>query len=251
MAGFLSINKVNTQIITVTGKSTLSGAVTASSGISLPGTQALGFGSDQTKAPNAGSIGYQLLTPNALDVVGGGSTAGSRLLQLSDNIAVTNNASVAGSLSVNGNSTLASATCGTLSVSGQATLGGTLSVNAAATFKGTIAATSTVSGFPISSAYNANAAMVNARVWVATATVTSGQATFYPTSTNASGGTPLFTTILSIQSNTVLKTTLGAQVPCTSVYSQTTASVVINAVTASLGTSAPNGTTVFCMIIGL
>ena len=222
-AGLLSIGKVNAGKANVSGTSILAGMVTASSGISVPGTNALNFGSDQTKATNAGSVAYQLLTTNALDIVGGGVSVGSRLVQITDNLAVTAGAKVGGSLAVTG----------------------------PAAFSSTVSAGSTVSGFPISSAYNAGTLMVNAKVWVATATTTGGQATFYPTSTNASGGAAIFTTILSIQSNIVLQTPFAAQIPCTSVYSQTTSSIIISAIAAATGTAVANGTKVFCMVIGL
>ena len=139
----------------------------------------------------------------------------------------------------------------TLTVTSTAQVGGTLAVTGGATFNSTINAGSTISGFPISSAYNASAMMINAKVWVATASATSGQATFYPTSTNLATGAALFNSILSIQSNVVLQTALGSQVPCTSVYSQSTSSIVISAIAAATGVAVPNGTKVFCMVIGL
>lgn len=66
----------------------VTGLVTASAGVSLPGAQALNFGSDQTKATSAGTIGYQALTVGALDIVGAGTAAGSRVIKLWDNIVV-------------------------------------------------------------------------------------------------------------------------------------------------------------------
>ena len=138
-----------------------------------------------------------------------------------------------------------------LAVTSSARVGGTLAVSGGATFNNTISAGSTVSGFPISSAYNAGVMMVNAKVWVATASVSTGQAKFYPTSNNLAGGAPLFSNILSIQSNVVLQTLLGSQVPCTSVFSHSTSSIVISAIAAATGTAVPNGTKVFCMVIGL
>ena len=54
----------------------------------MPDNRTVEFGSNKAKATNAGSIGYQLTTPNALDVYGGGTTVGSRNLQLWDNVTV-------------------------------------------------------------------------------------------------------------------------------------------------------------------
>ena len=140
-------------------------------------------------------------------------------------------------------------TTASLGVTSAAEVTGRLAVKGAATFDGAISAGSTVTGFPISSAYNASAMMTNARVWVATASTTSGQAAFFPTSTNSSGGVPLFRSILSIQSNVVLQTALGSQVPYSSIYSQSPSSIIISAVASGVGV--PNGTKVFCLVVGL
>jgi hypothetical protein len=46
------------------------------------------------KDAQAGRIGYELLTPGALDIIGAGTVAGSRGLQLSDNVTIPGTLSV-------------------------------------------------------------------------------------------------------------------------------------------------------------
>ena len=72
--------------LAIMGTSALTGAVTASAGVNVPGSKTLNFGSDQTKGTNAGNIGYQIATAGALDIYGAGTTAGSRAVKLWDNI---------------------------------------------------------------------------------------------------------------------------------------------------------------------
>lgn len=80
--------------INVLGNAAFSGGVVtagtlqASGGVKLPDSRTLEFGSNLSKATNAGSIGYQLATPSALDIYGGGTTVGSRSLQLWDNVTI-------------------------------------------------------------------------------------------------------------------------------------------------------------------
>lgn len=74
--------------LAVTSTSAWSGLATANAGINLPGNKAINFGNDQTKATNAGNIGYQLATPGALDIYGAGTTVGSRNVQFWDNVTI-------------------------------------------------------------------------------------------------------------------------------------------------------------------
>ena len=104
---------------------------------------------------------------------------------------------------------------------------------------------------PLATVYNAGTVTYNAKIWVGTATTAAAQATFYPTTTNAAGGAALFTTILSVQAVAVLRTTNGQAVPGTSVYSVSTASVVVNSFVAYSGAAVANGTTVYCTILGV
>ena len=78
---------------------------TASTGIDVLGNKVINFGSDQTKA-TAGSIGYQIMTSCALDVYGGGTVMGSRIVKVWDNLAVAGTVDVAGSARVNAECTL-------------------------------------------------------------------------------------------------------------------------------------------------
>ena len=80
----------------IAGTLAVTGLATASAGIGLPSNKTLNFGSDQSKATNAGNIGYQLTTSGALDVYGGGTTAGSRVVKLWDNVTVSSSLTVGG-----------------------------------------------------------------------------------------------------------------------------------------------------------
>lgn len=108
---------------------------------------------------------------------------------------------------------------------------------------------------PLATFYNAGTITFSAKIWTATATTTAGAATFYPTSTNASGGTALFTTILSVQSCAVVNTILANAVAYCGVRSASTTSIVINAITTSGVGNAPaaaaNGTSVYCLVVGV
>ena len=92
----------NTGNLATTGTSALTGLATASAGINVIGSKTLNFGSDLTKATNAGNIGYQIATSGALDVYGGGTTVGSRVVKLWDNVTVSNSLTVGGYLYLSG-----------------------------------------------------------------------------------------------------------------------------------------------------
>lgn len=116
-AGVWTAAGVNTTgDLAITGTSALNGVITTSAGINIVGNQTLNFGSDQTKATNAGSIGYQVDTAGALDIYGAGTAVGSRNLQLWDNIAVSGISTFAGKLNVNGGAVVT----GGLTVDGKA-----------------------------------------------------------------------------------------------------------------------------------
>lgn len=90
----------NTGNLAITGTSALTGLATTSAGINVPGNKTVNFGSDQSKATNAGNIGYQLTTFGALDVYGAGTS--TRTIKLWDNVTVSSNLNVQGTLTVNG-----------------------------------------------------------------------------------------------------------------------------------------------------
>lgn len=68
--------------------------------LAIPGTGMMEFGANVSgKEINAGKIGYQVWTGNALDIVGAGTSAvNSRNVKLWDNASVSNNLSVGGTL---------------------------------------------------------------------------------------------------------------------------------------------------------
>ena len=72
-----------------------SATITVGTILNLPGANAINFGSDQSKAMNAGNVGYQLSTPGSLDVYGAGAVIGNRNVKIWDNVVV------AGSISIN------------------------------------------------------------------------------------------------------------------------------------------------------
>ena len=54
--------------------------------VNVIGVNVVNFGSDQTKEPNAGKIGYGTLSGNTLDVVGAGTVQGQRKVTMYDNL---------------------------------------------------------------------------------------------------------------------------------------------------------------------
>ena len=74
--------------LAVTGASTLTGLATTSNGLNLPGSKIINFGSDQSKEGAAGRMGYQTYTAGCLDIVGAGTTSGSRTVKIYDNLLV-------------------------------------------------------------------------------------------------------------------------------------------------------------------
>lgn len=120
--GVLTATGLNdTGNLATTGTSGLTGPATASAGINVPGNTSVTFGSDQTKAALAGSIGYQLTTPGTLDIYGAGTAAGSRNIKLWDNITVPGTSTFTGKLTATGGA----AVTGGLTVDGKAVTGGT------------------------------------------------------------------------------------------------------------------------------
>ena len=64
--------------------------------LNVRGSQVVNFGSNLTKPANAGLVGYQALTPGALDIIGGGTVAGSLTVKLWDNVTIPGTLAVAG-----------------------------------------------------------------------------------------------------------------------------------------------------------
>lgn len=89
----------------VPGIFTVTGLATASDGISVAGSKVVNFGSDVTKATNAGAVGYQIAS-GALDIFGAGATVGSRSAKIWDSVnvpgAVTSNSITTSNAAING-----------------------------------------------------------------------------------------------------------------------------------------------------
>lgn len=81
------------------------GAVTSRVPVNVLGSNVINLGADQAKQTDAGKIGYGTFTPNALDIIGGG-TSTPRTIKLWDNVVVSNAfspGSYTGLLSTSGN----------------------------------------------------------------------------------------------------------------------------------------------------
>ena len=146
---------------TVSGTLTASGVVTASTGVSVPGANVLNLGSDATKETNAGKLGYALLTPGILDVVGGGTSVGTRVVKIWDNVTVPGTFGVSGNtstgaLTVSGTASTGALTSSSITTTGTAstgaltaasvTTGGNLSVTGTASTGALTAASVTATG---------------------------------------------------------------------------------------------------------
>jgi hypothetical protein len=105
--GIATTGGTTTDTLAVTSTSTLTGKVTATNGVNVPGANTVNFGSDQTKANFAGTIGYATYTAGNLDIVGAGPTDPGRAIKLWDDVTVQRNLNVIGALSINGNPVVA------------------------------------------------------------------------------------------------------------------------------------------------
>jgi len=52
--------------------------------------------------------------------------------------------------------------------------------------------------------------ITNSKIWYGKGTTTTGEVTFYPTTTGTSSGTALFSTLLNVQATAVITTNSGA-----------------------------------------
>ena len=106
---------------------------------------------------------------------------------------------------------------------------------------------------PVAAVYGAaGPALYNTRIYAASGTTsgTTGTVTLYPTTTGSSGGTPLFSNILSILLTPVRNSTAPNNQLSAQVLTATTAQVVAFCGNQYVGSVAPAGTVVYCIIIG-
>lgn len=140
------------------------------------------------------------------------------------------------------------------SVSGNEVITGNLNVagttNLAATTISGLTLTGPVTGTPLNGVFNGSTAVTNSKIWYGKGTTTSGQVTFYPTTTGTSSGIALFNTLLNVQANAVIAATSGSQCPSTSINSATTTQVVINCIITSSQNAVANGTVVYVTVTG-
>ena len=158
---------------------------------------------------------------------------------------------VSGTLNVSGASNLSSTTIATT-----ANVNGSLILGNSASFTGSYAELASRPWLTVYNAFTISAApkvQTNSIMWCGTAaTAASGAATFYPTTTNTSGGTPLFSTLLTVQATAVVNTTTAGSVAYTGISSANTKVVVINAATAGTTNAvvAATGTVVYLQLVG-
>lgn len=136
-------------------------------------------------------------------------------------------------------------------VSGNETVTGNLNVagttNLAATTISGLTLTGPVTGTPLNGVYNGSTVITNSKIWYGKGTTTTGQVTFYPTSTGTSSGTALFSTLLNVQANAVISTNSGAACPSTSINSATTTAVTINCILTGNQNAVANGTVIYAL----
>ena len=85
---------------TINGALQVTGGTTLSSGCNIQGSHVINMGSDQTKEFSAGKIGYQTYTTGALDIVGAGTSTGSRNIKLWDNVIIPGTLNMTGLLTI-------------------------------------------------------------------------------------------------------------------------------------------------------
>ena len=133
----------------VPGTLAVTGLATTSAGISIPGSNIINFGSDQAKASNSGSIGYQSVTSGSLDIFGAGTSTGSRGVKLWDNVIVPGTLGVTGAVTTGGLTASTLGTGGNLSMTGTANTGALTAASvttAGAASTGALTATSLSTG---------------------------------------------------------------------------------------------------------
>ena len=130
---------------TISGTLGVTGVITSSLGINVPGTNVLEFGSDQTKENDAGKIGYGAFNSDSLSIVGAGKDGSTRKVRLFDMVGigktptevldVDGNALISGSLSGLTSLTMAD-DGGTISSVTDLTMSGVLTVSSVGKFIG-------------------------------------------------------------------------------------------------------------------
>ena len=236
-------------LLTVATSASITG-LTAPSGVSVPGTQVLNFGSNiATKEASAGRIGYQTYDSLYLDIVGAGTVAGQRGVKIYDNLMV------GAALSVGQTSTFA----------GVATHNAPLSLTNSPSFTGNYPE---LANKPLVTVFTGDgqsppSVVTNVIVFCISGSVAgnNGQAILYATNDGSATGAPLFSNILSIQATCALNggtstgtTGVGAAPYCSVKYSDNT-TVIVNVQIPQSGLAAakqaPTGTPVYVNLTGV
>ena len=231
--------------LTVTGATTLNtgsannvtvGSLLTAAAVNVPGSGVINLGSDQTKEVSAGFIGYQKFD-DKLDIVGAGTQAGARGVQIYDNLYVSAGQQINGAITVYGTSTLVGVT----------TISNSLSLPNANTFTGSYGELSNVP-FTVVYAKQPPAAQTGVKVVYMNAIgTTGGIATFYPTANGGAGGVPLFTTLVNVTPSLVNTGVTTASGTCC-VRTATTATITVGCVTVNgVAIASPN---VYLTVIG-
>ena len=213
----------------------VSNLVTAAA-VNVPGSGVINLGSDQTKEVSAGMIGYQRFD-DKLDIVGAGTQAGSRGVQIYDNLYVAAGVQINGAITVYGTSSLVGVT----------TVSNSLNLPNANVFTGSYSELANVP-YTVVYAKQPPVPIFAAKVLYMNATGTAaGLATFYPTANGAAGGIALFTTIYNV-TPTLVNTATAANTPICCVRTSTTTSITVGVVTsAGTAVATPN---VFITVVG-
>ena len=81
---------------------TATALLTANTGVNVLGSNVLNFGSNVTKESNAGKIGYQTIDVGYLNIIGAGTSVGTRQTKFYDNVTVNQDTNINRNLAVTG-----------------------------------------------------------------------------------------------------------------------------------------------------
>ena len=273
-----SVNASQTQItavgtltdLTVSGTSTFSGGLfissfTGGSWINLPTTGPSGIGNGGAGANcfigYAASAGHWFNNASAGDVCyrnGGakilfGNSGSAASMAISGDlismghIAPTERLHVVGNVKVEGNIILKGSTSATTTLTSAATQDYTVTYPPTQpTIDGQFMAFTTTGTATFATPprlYNGPNLVQGYKIWTGTVATNGGFATVYPTSTNASGGVPIFSTIYCATATAILDTTVARSVPLTSLKTISLTTVVFNVVTGVIANGLSNNPT--------
>ena len=104
--GTLSVSGTASTGALTSSSVTATGLLTANTGINVLGTNVLNFGSNVTKESNAGKIGYQTIDVGFLNIIGAGTSVGTRQVKFYDTVTVNQDTNINRNLVVTGSTRL-------------------------------------------------------------------------------------------------------------------------------------------------